>query len=889
MRRLTFVYLCVLLAFSSFAQEKASIQGTVIDKSTGDFLIGVSVHLKGTSIVSLTNEKGGFKIGNIRPGTYNLVISHIGYYTDTLSVTLRPRQNVGLLWHELKEKGIGLEELEIFSDVVDENVQPPGPVYTVSAQESEEKLGAQEYPEIIKSTPSVFVNTLGGTFGNTQVSLRGFTSENTAVLINGIPINDPENGTISWFNWGGLNDNTFTQQIQRGLGASKLALNSVGGTINIITKPTEQNKGFKLSYANANRSWQHQLVLSASTGLVKKDDWAVTVLAATQQGDGYRDGTDVESWDYFLSVYKGFGRHQFILTAFGTPITTNQGNPATESTFNLVGDNRFNPAWGNRQGEFLNANKNTYHKPMFILNHHWDIEDNLTLTNSAYYSIGRGGETNINQTADALITNPINSMIGNGTPVDQFQIPWDQMIAENQNNRISLLDGNLSPIQGTRSNYILQLTRNDQNWAGWLSTFEIELSERINFEAGIDFRWYRFSNYQKVDDLLGGDFWIDQRTINDLPFNNLLEPRNTPKVAGDRIGFDYTGTVLWGSAFTQAQYSHGKVDIQVTGSLARTGFQRNGKFLYEDFPDNSLGKSSRYVFNNITIKGGFNYRINGQHHLYFNPGFFTRAPFFQNAFLDVRRSNQVQGRLENENVFSFESGYGFRGDNFIANINLYRTELRNRSYNTSLFSETYGSEVFFHVFELGAVHQGIEMDFAWQATHTLNISGMASIGDWTWKNNARAEVISNPDLRVLDNNQTLYVDGLKVGGAAQIVSALNLLYRNPKFWYIGLGGNFYDNFYANYRPEIRTIPDSDMNTEEKLPRAITLDLWGGKTWKINKSLTLNFKAGINNITDNQFIIDAWQNMPTSNNLSPSPFVQYYFGRTYFISTTFNIR
>ncbi|MDX2304949.1 MAG: TonB-dependent receptor [Microscillaceae bacterium] len=887
MRRLYSLCLILWATFSGFAQDDyASVQGTIIDEITGDFLIGVSIHIQGSKEVTLTDEKGSFLISNIPPKTITIVISHIGYYTDTLSITLRPRQVYGLLWHTLKEKGIGLEETEIFADVVDENVQAPGPVFTVSAQDIEEKMGAQEFPEILKSSPGVFVNTLGGTFGNTQVSIRGFSSENTAVLINGIPINDPENGRISWFNWGGLNDNTYTLQLQRGLGASKLALNSIGGTINITTKPTEQRKGLRLSYTNANRSWQHQVVLNASTGLMK-GDWAITALGATQHGDGYRDGTNVDSWDYFISAYKGLGKnHQLILTAFGTPVSTNQGNPATEASFEIAGDKRFNPAWGIRQGEFLSARKNTYHKPTFILNHHWDIQDNLTLTNAVYYSLGRGGETFINRTFDAQISHPLNPTIDPNASENNFQIPWDVLIAENQANQVDLLTGELSPLQGARSHYILLQSKNDHYWVGAISTLDADLSERINIAGGIDFRWAKSSHYQEIEDLLGGDFWIDQENYQDLAYNNLLDPRNTPKSVGDRVGYDYSSAIIWGSVFTQAQYSYGKLDVLLSASLARTGFQRNGKFLHEDFPENSLGKSSWYAFNNFTFKSGINYRINGQHHVYLNPGFFTRAPFFEDAFLNVQQSNQTQGKLNNEKIFSVELGYGFRGERFMANLNLFYTTLSNLSYHVNLDSETYQSAVYYHLSNLNVLHQGIELDFNWQVTNSLNMNGMLSVGNWFWNDNAQAEVLSDPDLRILNDAQTLYINKLKVGGNAQTLAAFNIQYRNPKFWYMGLGANYYDNFYAQFKPEIRTDPAFDQL--EKLSSAITLDTWAGKSWKIGAQMLL-VKAGINNITDNQFVIDAQQRIPTLNDPSPSPFVQHYFGRTYFISTIFNIR
>ena len=51
---------------------------------------------------------------------------------------------------------------------------------------------------------------------------------NVAVMIDGIPVNDMENGWVYWSNWFGLDAVTSNIQVQRGLGASKLPSNQLG-------------------------------------------------------------------------------------------------------------------------------------------------------------------------------------------------------------------------------------------------------------------------------------------------------------------------------------------------------------------------------------------------------------------------------------------------------------------------------------------------------------------------------------------------------------------------------------------------------------------------------------------------------------------------------------
>ncbi len=109
---------------------------------------------------------------------------------------------------------------------------------TVDNKTINEQLGSQELPEVLKMTPGVYSTKQGGGVGDARINVRGFDQQNIAVLINGVPVNDMENGKVYWSNWAGLGDAVESIQVQRGLGASRLAINAIGGTMNMITKST---------------------------------------------------------------------------------------------------------------------------------------------------------------------------------------------------------------------------------------------------------------------------------------------------------------------------------------------------------------------------------------------------------------------------------------------------------------------------------------------------------------------------------------------------------------------------------------------------------------------------------------------------------------------------
>jgi hypothetical protein len=446
------------------------------------------------------------------------------------------------------------------------------------------------------------------------------------------------------------------------------------------------------------------------------------------------------------------------------------------------------------------------------------------------------------------------------------------------------------PFAGNRSQYIIRESVNNHQWTGAITTLNADITDKLSITGGLDWRWYRGFHYQKVNDLLGGDFWLDvDRNVNNVD-NNLLVPNRIAKV-GDKIGYNYNGTVRWLGAFIQAEYSAMKnLDVFFTANYVYNDFQRNGKWWSGKYPDNSLGLSPLYTFNNYTVKAGANYRITGKHNVFFNAGRFTRAPFFQNAFVDNRVTNLIRGNLSSEEINSIELGYGYRSPKLVINLNAYHTEWRNHSYTQGFLTSQFGTATDFVNFQLSNVnvlHRGIELDFNWQALHALSVQGMFSYGDWRYLGNPTAQVLTDPvSSTPLAENATIYANNLRVGGVPQTTSSINLRYRGKKFWYAGVNGNYFARLFSDFNPETRLTNDSYVSALRPLPEAFTFDVFLGKSWRLDKATrtTFQLRANFNNILDRRFVIDS--NEPTPGFLSP--FSQYYFGRTYSITAVMTI-
>ena len=367
----------LFLTMVSFGQ----ISGRVVDAGTKEVLAGATVqHGEMKDHLTTTGLDGTFKIEGVKKDD-KLVVSFAGYKVAEVSA----KDGIVI---ELSSTSIGLKEVTVIASYgIDRKT--PAAISSVKGRYVTETLGSQELPELLKITPSAFITKGGGGIGDSRINIRGFDQKNVAILINGVPVNDMESGWVYFSNWAGIGDALKQMQVQRGLGASKLAIQSVGGTMNIITKTTDAEKGmsFQQSLTDFGLS---KSVLSLSTGNTKRG--AFSFVGSTTQGNGYIQGTYTKAYSYFLSYAKDLGtQHKLQIIALGAPQEHGQrSSRLTPAEFDKYGV-KYNKDLYVRDGELKNININYYHKPIFSVNDYWTINKTTSITTSVYASIGHGG------------------------------------------------------------------------------------------------------------------------------------------------------------------------------------------------------------------------------------------------------------------------------------------------------------------------------------------------------------------------------------------------------------------------------------------------------------------------------------------------------------------
>ena len=275
-----FLLVAVLSVFSAAAFAQTTVRGQLVDSETGEPLVGAAVMVEGTTQGSVTDIDGYFKQSVASNAT--LLFKYVGY-KDQKKKIAQKGASVDLGAIQMEPDAVMLKDVVITSSVAVARKTPVA-VSTITPVFIEEKLGTQEFPEVLKSTPGVYVTKDGGGYGDAQTRVRGFDSENVAMMINGVPMNGMENQKVYWSNWAGLADVTSSMQVQRGLGASKVSSPAVGGSINVITKSTDAKKGGFISYGMGNDGY-NKILFSVSSGL-SKDGWAFTLLGGKTWGDG---------------------------------------------------------------------------------------------------------------------------------------------------------------------------------------------------------------------------------------------------------------------------------------------------------------------------------------------------------------------------------------------------------------------------------------------------------------------------------------------------------------------------------------------------------------------------------------------------------------------------
>jgi len=496
----------------------------------------------------------------------------------------------------------------------------------------------------------------------------------------------------------------------------------------------------------------------------------------------YADGTNFNAISYFLNIsYKLDDAHKLAFNVFGAKQRHGQ-----RQDLSLISDYRasergarYNPDWGFKNGQVVNIEDNFYHKPLASLNHYWRINDNSTLSTSLYGSTGSGGGGGTAGAEQGKLQGELDGesyRIGNFGPIDV-----DRIVAENIDNGAN------------GASAILRASRNDHVWVGALSVFNTELSDRIDLNVGADYRFYVGEHFQEVTDLLGGQYYFENRDVNNP---------NSAYLVGDKINYHDKGYHRYIGFFGQAEYDYDNFSAFVAANYNNSAYQR------EDF--------------------------------------FAKLDNDPAQLTDIQSFNGFGGKL---------------GGNYRININ-----------------------------GLEALHQGVEIDFEYRPLDFLTLTGMVSIGDWTWNNNVTDVPFFDVDRNIVIDEATglpettdIYLEGIPVGRSAQTTSALGVKVKLSDKTTFVYDYNFYDRYYADFNLQARNSAQTLETKPWRVPSFALSDVILRHEFEFG-SFNASIVGRIYNLFDSEFINRA-QDGNTSSATDALVFIGQ--GRTFSISTRIN--
>lgn len=852
MKKITrLLFLAVAFMFTGFTMAQSTVTGTLIDAEMNGPLPGANIIEKGTTNGVSSDFDGNFKITS-QATSGELVISYVGY--SSITMTFNGNTNLGNITLTSDNT---LEEIVIIgSGVIDlaEDRKTPIAVSTIKASEIQQKAGNFDLPALLKSTPSVQVVQRGG-FGESQMFLRGFDQTNTAFLLNGQPINGMEDGRMYWSNWQGVTEVASAIQVQRGLGASKLAISSVGGTVNIVTKTIDKKEGGFVEQMVGNDNYIKSTAYF-STGVSEKG-WSFSGLLGHWQGDGYVDNTQGQGQTYFLSVgYQPNEKHSlnFLLTGapqwhavaggadIGDFLDSERGR--RYNSWNFEGINSPNTLNG---GDYPGG-RNIYHKPVANLNWDWTINDKSTLSTVLYGSMGRGS--------------------------------FAQSITDRDTDEFLYVRG----------------SNNNHNWYGLVTNYNNQLTENLNLNIGADVRLYNGFHFRDIREFVnpsinsvsnssgysGGETYNLTEAGGINPWNVFFNP-NTDH--SQRFGYDYEEQINYGGVFGQLEYSKDKFSTFFQGAVSTQSHVRT-EFLNTSTP--GQGEEGDKVNNlGYNLKAGAAYVLTDAHKVFANIGYYSRQPFHDNLYQNDRGSNELlQPETENESITGFEFGYQFNGGRRIsANLNAYhttwdnRTLIRGNGQNGDDFESS-------QIFGVKQVHYGVELEVMTRPLDNLRLNGFISMGEWQYKDNATQRVFNNDGVQIVDDEE-IVIDGFSVGQAAQVTAGINGSYE----------------FLPRTSFDAAWIWNNDMFSSGSLDKAPlsmpsydTVD--AGFSYKMlvgkDKQNSVQFRLNVNNVFDEVYLESVNGNDPASANpeenykgINVSNNGRFGYGRTWNTSIRFN--
>lgn len=906
----------LILSVAMSAQNPTGgVKGVVVDRSSKTALDGAVLKLySGTQEIATvrTGADGSFYIPDLKDGMYDLVIENSNYLQSKVNVTV----NDGYVKNMFK---LSLTPVHKVGEVDDASF----------TEFDLDDSGYQDSPTILFGQNDVFNNIAGYNFSSVRFRVRGYSSESQDVYMAGVRMNDAITGYTPYSLWSGLNEAVRSKESVNGSEISDYGFGGYNGLTNIDPMASKVRTGWRGSVLTNSALYRLRLMMTYSSGELD-NGWSYAFSASARLGgNDWIKGVYYRSFGYYGSVEKEFGEeHKLGLTFMAAPGQRGAQNGSTQEVYDLMGDNMYNSNWGYYNGKVRNARVKKTHEPIAILKYDFTPESKkLKASATVLYRFGKNGYTALdwydapdprpdyyrNLPSYFFMDNTDYNRLNYSKYMwakEQWEqdipsithINWDRLYAVNAMN--STADGN-------RSKYVIEERRTDQQDLNFAANAKWSPVNCFTLAGGLSYKWNRTEYYKILDDLLGGDYYVNidqfaERDYassvtmyqNDLDYYLKNGKAQTLK-QGDKYGYDYYANVRRAEAWASGKFSKFGLDVALAGRIGYTKYWREGLLRKGIFPGldangqpmtyegkvittydpitgdaiTSLGKSEVKDFLTGAAKLNVSYVIPGGHRVYANAAFIADAPNFNQAFISPRTRNSIVPNLKTNKTLTADLNYAYSNSGYDVRVTGYYTAIKDQSKVMSFYDDAQNSFTNFAMSGIDQRHIGLELGFKVPLpVPNLALQGVVSYGQFVYTSNPKMYQTYDNSAAIVEDTYGVTIPYWKshptadgktvkhyVSGTPQLATSLGLSW-NKNYWFVDADVDYFDFAYLDMNPLYRTDmatsgPDKTvtpteieyMAAQEKFKGAVLVNASVGKSWYIKRNYQLGFSLQVKNI------------------------------------------
>ncbi len=779
-KKATLLLIMVLSSFVMLAQNlEGGIEGSVVERSGRTPIAGAKVTLYQSASdeyvdSQICKEDGKFLFKELSNGIYKMVVTATGFTSSEIFVTVEGY----------------VKDMRFVSLISDQKVNE---VDDSSFLEFDmDASGFTDSPSILFSSNDIYNEIVGFGFSALRFKNRGYSSESQDVYLSGVKMNDAVTGYSPFSLWSGLNEAMRSKESVMGAEVSDYGIGGYNGLTNFFATPSTIRNGWNFSVLSNSALYRLRLMATYASG-ESDNGWSYAFnVSARLGGNDWVKGVFYRNFAYYAGIEKKFNDvHRLGLTIFAAPGYRGAQNASTQEVYDLVGSNMYNSNWGYQNGKVRNSRVRKTHEPVMVLKYTATPSTDLEASATLLYRTGKNGYTALdwydapdprpdyyrnlpsyfwNENTDygrqnmekyAWATEAWTTNVNNYTHMN-----WDNMYNINRMN-----EGKY----GLRSKYVVEERRVDQNDVNLNGNVKWRVNNLFTLTGGLDLKWNRTEYYKKLDDLLGGEYYVDidsfaerdfsatpTMTQNDLDYYMKNgEARLLKK--GAKYGYDYYAQIRNASAWFNGNFKVGRFTANLGGEIGYNSFWRDGlvrKGLFPGLDNNgdpiqyqgkvlttydedgkaitSKGKSDKASFLTYSAKLGLQYVFNGGHRIFADVAYLNDAPTFSQSFISPRTRNTMVKNLETVKTMTADVNYQYSNNGYDLRVTGFWTKIKDQTDMMSFYDDSEHSFVNFAMVGIDQRHLGMELGFRTPFfLHGLSLEGALSLGEYVYTSTPR--------------------------------------------------------------------------------------------------------------------------------------------------------